>query len=261
MFQRAAVMMASDDDSQWREAQDKYLIPLKNRFPDGKHIDKVNEWNDRVEMVHADSRITAYKSKGRELKSETGRIYIEGSRYEEFGDRVSALETYKSMVDLFKDAEGEDRSYVLLAKRQIALIESNADKSLDRVKIIKDILDQADKDYREGRVIQARKTWDSVWLLYGDKREFDALTKRARQRKSGIFDDEETPVKDEKPEGKPPSSAGEEPPATEEPVEDDIDPEAAAKAEAERQRRIEEALSAEEAARKNALGEEAQGKE
>lgn len=261
LFQRAAILMANDDPAYWREAQEKYLDQLMTRFPDGKHADKVREWNDRVEVVRAESAINSYKKVGGDPKSEAARLFIEGSRYEDFGDRVSALEKYKAMVELFKDREGEDRRFVLLARRQIAQIESNADKSMDRVKIIQEVLDQADKEYSEGKVISARKTWDSVWLLYGDKREFDALTKRARRRLSGKFDDEETPVKDEKPEEKPPSSATEELPATEEPVEDDIDPEAAAKAEAERQRRIEEALSAEEAARKNALGEEAQGKE
>lgn len=211
LFQRAAVLMESEDPALLRKAQDDYLSLMIQRFPEGKHAEKVREWNDKVDIVRTESKITAYKKNGGDLKSEAARIYMEGSRYEDFGDRVSALEKYKSMVQLFEDKDPEDRPYVLLARRQIAAIESNNDKSLDRIKVIKEVLDQADRDYAEGKVIQANKTWESVWLLYGDKREFDALTKRARRRMSGKFVDDDPPPAETPPKDSP-SALPDEPP-------------------------------------------------
>lgn len=191
LFRRAEELMSKGED-QWRSAQDEYLKPLMERFPNGKYAEQVKEFNDKVEMQRAESRINlAIKNPlGNDL-GEAARIYMEGIQFENFGDRVSALEKYKSMVDLFP-AEGEDRSYVLLARRQIGAIETNTDKSLDRVKLIREKLDEADKTYAAGNTVAARRVWEGIWNLYQDKREFDPLVKRARSRLSGNFNDEVT---------------------------------------------------------------------
>lgn len=258
LFQRAAVLMASDDDAHWTEAQEKYLSALIERFPQGKHAEKVAEWNDKAEMAHAESRINFVKKSGGDLKSEAARIFLQGSWFEDFGDRVSALEQYKSMVNLFPDQNSEDRPYVLLARKRIDAIENNTDKSLDRIKIIKAVLDQADADYQNGKVIQARKTWESIWTLYGDKREFDALTKQARRRYSGNFSDEgpSPPQPDPIPKNSLDSQTDQPPPANSTPAGENPSESTPQDGLTDPPAPPEETLSIEEQARKNSLGEE-----
>ena len=258
LFQRAAVLMASDDDAHWTEAQEKYLSTLIERFPQGKHAEKVAEWNDKAEMAHAESRINFVKKSGGDLKSEAARIFLQGSRFEDFGDRVSALEQYKSMVNLFPDQNHEDRPYVLLARKRIDAIENNTDKSVDRIKTIKAVLDQADADYQNGKVIQARKTWESIWTLYGDKREFDALTKQARRRYSGNFSDEgpSAPQPDPIPKNSPDSQTEQPPPANSTPAGENSSESTPQDGLTDPPAPPEETLSIEEQARKNSLGEE-----
>ena len=46
----AAALMASENSADWYVAHRKYLAPLLERFPDGKHADQARAWVDQVEM-------------------------------------------------------------------------------------------------------------------------------------------------------------------------------------------------------------------
>ena len=58
---------------------------------------------------------------GRTPAHEGERLYCKALRFEQFGDRLTALDKYQGMVSVLKP-EGDDRPFVLLARRQIATI-------------------------------------------------------------------------------------------------------------------------------------------
>lgn len=181
LFANAEKLMASDDPLVWQEARNEYLLPLERRFPEGEHAGKVREWLDQIDMHTAEQKIDRDIQRGREPKTEAERLYASAKRYEIFGDRVTAIERYRSLVNLL-DKNDEARPLVNLARRQIATIEQSPGSQADRLEIVDRALADADRLYADGRVVEARQKWNSIVTLYGANRELEPQVERARQR-------------------------------------------------------------------------------
>jgi hypothetical protein len=191
----AGPLMATNDPFQWQTARQKYLDPYQSRFPNGPHADQVQEWIDLIEMDSTEKRFRTNVNRGRDPASEAERLYRQAWRYEEFGDRITAMEKYESMVTLLGD-KPDARPYMNLARRQIAAIERAGVDKNERVEIVNSALARADRHYEEGQTLEARKTWNSIVSLYGSNRELEPQVERARARLEG---------KEEKPEEGSPS--------------------------------------------------------
>jgi eukaryotic-like serine/threonine-protein kinase len=184
LFAAAKVMMESDDSSEWQEAKHQYLEPLQERFPDGQYAEQVQEYLDKIETDRVKRRVLANARRGREPESESERLFREAWNFEQFGDRVSALEKYEGMIELLKDRPG-DQAYVGLARQQIQEIESSGGTDDDRVAIVNKALADAAKLYDEGHVLDARKKWSSIVTLYASNSEFERQVAIARARRDG----------------------------------------------------------------------------
>jgi serine/threonine protein kinase len=191
LFRSAELLMAGNDPYQWDTARRKYLDSYQRRFPDGPHADQVQGWIDKIEMDATEKRLKSSMRLGRDPSTEAERLYRQAWRYEEFGDRITALEKYESMVNLLSD-KPESRPYVNLARRQIAGIEQAGVDKNERIQLVNDALSKADRYYEEGNTLEARKIWNSIVTLYTGNRELDPLVDRARARLSN---------KEEKPSG------------------------------------------------------------
>lgn len=181
LYAKAERLMASDDPLNWQEARSEYLLPLAERFPDGPHTAKVQQWLDQIAMHEAERQVARNIQRGREPQSEAERLFAAARRYEQFGDRVTAMERYRSLVELLKD-DAEARPFVNLARRQIAAIEQSPGEQADRLAIVDRALADADDLYAKGRVVEARQKWNSIVTLYGANRELEPQVERARQR-------------------------------------------------------------------------------
>jgi serine/threonine-protein kinase len=184
LFQRANPLMASEDPVQWREARDKYLDPLRKRFPEGRHAAEVQEFVDRIEMQQAEDRIKNRIKRGLEPEGEAERLFADAWKFELFGDRITALEKYRGMEQVLKD-RAEDRPFANLARRHIAQINQAGGDANDRLKIVDEALAKAERFFENGNVLEARKTWDSIVTLYAQNRELEPQVKRARDRLAG----------------------------------------------------------------------------
>lgn len=181
LYARAEQLMASDDPQSWQTARTEYLLPLEQRFPDGPHAEQVREWQDQIAMHEAEQQVTRNMQRGREPKSEAERLFASAWRYEQFGDRVTAIERYRSLAELLK-GQADARPFVNLARRQIAAIEASPADQGDRLEIVDRALAEADALYAEGRVVAARQKWNSIVTLYGSNRELEPQVERARNR-------------------------------------------------------------------------------
>lgn len=181
LFAKAQPLMASEDPQAWQTARTEYLLPLERRFPEGPHAEQVRQWLDQIAMHEAEQQATRNMQRGREPKSEAERLFASAWRYEQFGDRVTAIERYRSLVELLKD-DAEQRPFVNLARRQIAAIEASPGDQGDRLAIVDRALADADDLYAQGRVVEARQKWNSVVTLYGSNRELEPQVERARKR-------------------------------------------------------------------------------
>ncbi|HEV7224831.1 MAG TPA: serine/threonine-protein kinase [Pirellulales bacterium] len=187
LFAEAEAMMADNEPNHRRKARELSEEMLQ-RFPQGEHAGQARQFIDTMDMEKAEQRLAADLKHGRKPNSEGARLFAEAWNYEQFGDRVTALEKYQGMVNLLP-AEGKERPFVNLAQRQIAALTGKTDLSADRAQFLEARLDDADKLSEEGKLVDARSLWSSIVTLYGDNRELAPLVKRAQQRLANDEDD------------------------------------------------------------------------
>ncbi|MBC7852740.1 MAG: serine/threonine protein kinase [Pirellulaceae bacterium] len=182
MIAEADRLMASDDPTQQREAEHSYLRPLVARYPGTEFASRAQEHLEVIDMNLAENRVKKLHKLGREPNIEAARLYLEASKFEEFGDRVTALDKYQSIVDLIKP-EGDDRLYVLLARREAGRLKSDKSTVADeRGKFIDQKLAQAEQLQKDGKVLEARKILTGIVALYGDNAEYATFVSKVQKR-------------------------------------------------------------------------------
>ncbi|WP_339911474.1 serine/threonine-protein kinase [Symmachiella dynata] len=181
-FAKAEALMKTGESVDQRKALKDYLLPLAEDYPDAEFAPQVQVYIDEVEMRKAEESILTRSKVGlTEPKSEAERLYVRAYEFEQFGDRISALEKYQSIVKVLDENDKTARPFVNLSRRQIAKIESG-DTNDNRVELVRDALDRADNLYLNGETIKAQGVWKSVIALYQDNRELAPLVQRARDR-------------------------------------------------------------------------------
>jgi tetratricopeptide (TPR) repeat protein len=182
MIAEADRLMATGDPTRQREAELAYLRPLIDHHPGTEAALRAQEHLDGIDMQLAENRLKKLHKLGREPTTEAARLYLEASKFEEFGDRVTALDKYQSIVDLIKP-EGDDRLYVLLARRELNRLKDDKSAVADeRGKFIDEKLAQAEELHKQGKVIEARKILNGIVALYGDNAEYAPYVAKVQKR-------------------------------------------------------------------------------
>lgn len=195
LFAQAQPLMESDDIVSHSDAVKLYLEPMLGRFPDGKYANQARSFIDQVAVSRLKRRLINSARLNMDPESEPERLFMEAWRFEQFGDRITALDQYRSMVVLLKskekspdnpdtDASG-NRYYIQLAQSQIADIEATVDTSADRISFVNSSLLRADEYLTSGRLVEARKIWNSIIALYSSNQEFTPQLEYARARLRG----------------------------------------------------------------------------
>jgi eukaryotic-like serine/threonine-protein kinase len=196
LIREADSLMASENPVDWRKAEESYIQPLLTRFPKSDYLPKAKEHLDTIAMHQAQQHAKTLQRLGRTPTHEGERLFVEAQRYEQFGDRVSALDKYQAMVNVLK-AEGDDRPFVLLAKRRIAAITNDKSETADaREKFITEKLAEAEQLAAKGKKLDARKIWYGLESLYGQNAELAPLIDQARAKLKGSQPVADTPASD-----------------------------------------------------------------
>lgn len=182
LFRKGEALMAMDRRPHWSQARE-YFEELLERFPEGKYAAAAREQIDRIDMADAEARLMMKLRQGRELTNEGERLFAEAYRFEQFGDRVTALERYDSLIKLLGDRR-EYRPYVNLARRQLHAIKEG-ETPPDRLALIQERLQQADALAARGELLEAKKIWHSIQALYSGNKELEPLVAQAEERLAG----------------------------------------------------------------------------
>jgi eukaryotic-like serine/threonine-protein kinase len=180
LYDKAALLMNDKDTSGYDYAEERYLLPLLERFPNGKYAKWAEEKLEVIAMIDAERRMDKNRRFNREPSTEGERKYEEASRYERFGDRQTAVERYRAIVELLKD-EPQEKAFVSLSKRQIELLESKESSAEEVKRFLTQKLDEADQQFQDGDVVSPKKTWESILKLYNGNKEMQPLVQRAQQ--------------------------------------------------------------------------------
>ncbi|HRX78547.1 MAG TPA: serine/threonine-protein kinase, partial [Pirellulaceae bacterium] len=180
---RRAVAIIESKEGIEREKARPYLEKQLRMYPRGELADAAEEHLKLLDMDSAMRKFEFNVKYAREPKSEAERLYKEAWDFEQFGDRLAALEKYRSMVNVLSDGD-EDATrlaFVNLARRNIAEIEAKGSDD-DRLDFIESRLQDAEQLSSQGKELDAKKVWRGIVELYGNKPEFQTLVERAETR-------------------------------------------------------------------------------
>ncbi len=161
-------------------ARDDLLKSLLKRFPNGKYSD----WA-QAQIVEVDKEETLNKMRARvKLRqpplNEAELQYLNAEQFLKFGDRVTALRKYRSIVELF-GTKDEFRIYVLLAQDEVdKILAQGGDLTL--ASFLNARLQNAEASKTSGKLSEAEAIWTSIKTLYEDNEEASAHVAFARKR-------------------------------------------------------------------------------
>ncbi|MEK6257792.1 MAG: serine/threonine-protein kinase [Planctomycetota bacterium] len=180
LMARAEQLMKSEFTLDHVRARDGQLKPLLERFPNGKHTDQA-----QTLIVDVDKEETLNKMRARvKLRqpplNEAELQYLNAEQFLKFGDRVTALRKYRSIVELFQTKE-EFRIYVLLAQDEVDKIMAQGG-DLTLASFLNTRLKNAETSKSSGKLSEAEAIWTSIKTLYEDNEEASAHVAFARKR-------------------------------------------------------------------------------
>ncbi|HEV3004108.1 MAG TPA: serine/threonine-protein kinase, partial [Pirellulales bacterium] len=189
LFAEAVELMKSERRTDHDRARKDYLDVLLKKYPTGEHAARAREMIDQVEMEQAEARVMARIRQGRKVETEAEQLFVDAWRYEQFGDRLAALEKYRGLIQLVPDT-GNDRPIVNLARREVAKLAQSGAQDDDRAQFVESRLKRADELVEQGHTVEANEIWTSIVKLYGSNTELRPLVEKAQRRLS----DKEDPL-------------------------------------------------------------------
>ncbi len=184
LFAKAKPLMESDGPLQWSRAEELYLSSFRERFPESEHAGEIAQFDRRVAIHRAETRLNNNQRLRRPPQTEAERQFGEARSYEQFGDRLSAWKKYEALVNLFADSEKEyDRAFVELARRQIDRIKTEQEPAESQSEFLDHQLARARESIEKNELFWARKILDGIIELYGNNLEVRPLVEQARDEK------------------------------------------------------------------------------
>ena len=185
LFALAQPLMKSENVEDRERAKSDYLDELIRRFPEGQHAAEAKKFVEDVDTDRVEKLLMVKIEKGRELKEEVERLFKKAYDYDQFGDRVTALEQYNSLVTVFN---GHEKATPIrnLARRRVAILEKSGGQSAaERLQLLTNTLRKADQLELNGQTLEAKNIWRSLISLYGNNQELKGLVDYAEARLSG----------------------------------------------------------------------------
>lgn len=182
------VAVAEDDShiDQWRTAREKYIDPLRERFPESKYNREIQDWIDRIDIDRAERQARLAISLDREPRDLAERLLIDAMKKENDGELLLAMHKYESMqLALEAEKKPENRPYILIAQRKEAEIGSKRTDT-DDLRALNNMLCEAEQAFNRGDKNRADEYWRAVDFAFGDRLEYQAEVEYARKRRDGL---------------------------------------------------------------------------
>lgn len=181
LYESAKPLMASEDSVDWKDARRRYIYSMLERFPDGEHADEGREWLLKIDTKDLERQIERRIKKGDEPENEPERLYMLAWDYEQFGDRLSAVEKYEAIRTLLRGNEAQ-QAYSNLAAQRISAIKASVGEEDKRLTFVEEQIAAGDSLFLDGKKLEARNKWESIVRLYKEDPEFEFQVARARSR-------------------------------------------------------------------------------
>ena len=180
LFAKAQPLMDSERSLDWARAEELYLGSFRERFPETKYADELAAFDMKVAIDRAEKRLNKNERLRRAPESEAERQFGEARRLERFGDRFSAWDKYKALVNLFKESEDRfDQAFVALAQRQIDRFQDSQGQGGSQIEFLERKLAEATQLIDEGNTMDARIILEGLVELYENNLELRPIVQKA----------------------------------------------------------------------------------
>ncbi len=170
LLAKAKIHYQSEDGIDWDKAR-LSCQKLLNKYPNSPLTTDAQYLLDDMEMATAERRANKREKLGREPESEAERQYMKAKAFDKFGDPLTALEKYESIVELFQGKE-DYRAFVNLSRRRIKELKATNLNASERSQIVNNNLMKAESFYKNSDTVKAREIFESIVNLYGEDKAF-----------------------------------------------------------------------------------------
>ncbi len=156
LFRHGSAIMEAPDPSlrDMERAWTEYLGPLKARFPNNEHQEKVEEYYQKL------------LAKREPPPSDAQRFFVRGERLRQEGDLDGAKDAWRSLILVFSHSKSEtDKSWVTRAQQGLNDMSKEAARQ-ERWQAVQPALDEAEKLAAAGQRDKAEEIWSAVEKLY-----------------------------------------------------------------------------------------------
>ncbi len=183
--ERIEHLLANGDSLDWQSARG-FLEDLAANYPTPENQQWVSERMEIIDMRVAERKMERnVRLNGKH--SEVEQLYLKASEFEQFGDRATALDKYRSIIDLFGEVP-DARPVINLARRQIQLIEASSQNPTGLQEFLTSQLKDADASYAQGGTLEAKRIWESIVNLYRGNQDMKPFVDQAQQRLDSLRD-------------------------------------------------------------------------
>jgi serine/threonine-protein kinase len=150
-------------------------------YPEGVHTKEALEWISIAEGILKGRKASTRLTLGNKPETEAEKLLLEAQSYENFGERLTAMERYEAMQTILQN-DKEAAPIRSLARWRADAIRQEIGGKFDRASFINGKLVEADDLMVSGKSFEARKLWESIVELYGSNPEFSKQVSTAEAK-------------------------------------------------------------------------------
>ncbi|MFI4875987.1 MAG: protein kinase [Blastopirellula sp. JB062] len=166
LFERGAALMQSENDTDWKTAEETYLLPLVEKYPDSQYVAEAQAFLDQIGIKDAESRLRNKERLGRDY-SNTGEAMLASARkLDTLGSHLGAWSRYESMLAQLDSDSREERPYYLIAQQEIAELRQRQVEGEVEISSVEEYLKRAQTAIEKDQLEPARQIYRRIISLY-----------------------------------------------------------------------------------------------
>lgn len=166
LYERGAVLMASEDPADWERAWERFLEPLQEKYPQHPYQTEVAAFKRKLEDARAEQQAEARARWHRRL-GEAEWFFEKGMRLKQRGQEESAREIWTALIKAFQDVPAE-KPWVRRAEKELQR-EGGARNDKEGT-ALEEALKRAQSLEQQGNKAEAAEIRQALRELYRDDR-------------------------------------------------------------------------------------------
>ncbi|TWT33220.1 serine/threonine-protein kinase [Blastopirellula retiformator] len=182
LFDRGARLMQSEESTDWKIAEETYLLPLLEKYPDSPHAAEAQAYVDKVWIMDAEARLRHKERIGKDYSNDGEEMLADARKLALLGSELDAWSKYDRMVAQLDADSPEERPYYLIAQQELEKLRTEkVVRKREEITSVDKHLGLAEKAVQAGNRDQARLIYRRIISLYDENPQLYDEVQVARQ--------------------------------------------------------------------------------